>query len=410
MRWEPTPTVTIGGIDYSGSTLTGVTISMGRPDTTQQPQAGYANLTILDLTSAPSPFTLGAEVEITALDSTSTPIPLFTGTISDVLTTVATPSHDGHVTTHTILAVGPTARLNRRTVGATGYASQGDGDRVAEILAAALATPWNGEEPTMTWATAPATTSWELWDPYLGQIDRPGLYTLAAYTEGEANAYELAGVAALSGLGVVYETPDGRINYADANHRQDEALTSGYLEIPAAAILGSGLETSNRLGDAVNAITVAYASGEVTVIDQDSINLIGPAAMTYTTQLASALDATEQADRYLALNAAPKPSIDRIVIPLTALDLTPALIDALAGIRVGRPIRLTGLPASIGDDFSGFVEGWKWILTDNTALLELSISDFGRSVITTKWASVLASLRYSTTTATLEWQEATVII
>lgn len=408
MKWNPAPTVTIGGVNYTGSTLDGVTITMGRPDTTQQPQAGYANLRILDLASQPAPFALGAAVTITALDSTATSVPLFTGTISDIITTVESPSINGHITTHTVIATGSIARLNRRTAGAAGYPSQGDGDRVARILEI-LAQTWDEPSASLTWNGVAATSTWATYDPLYGQVDQPGLFTLAAYTDGEANAYELSGIAALSGLGVVYETGDGKINYADANSRQDDASINGYLDIPVGAILGSGLETSTRLGDATNQITVVYSGGEVTVTDTASIAAIGPAAMTYTTALADVLDATEQADRYLALNAQPKPSIEKIIIPVTGVDISSTLIDALARIGMGKPISMSNLPASVGPDFTGFVEGWRWVLTDNTALLELSISDFGRSVITTKWADAPALIQYTTVNATLKWQDAMVI-
>lgn len=409
MIWTPNPTVTIDGVDYTGDTLEGVQVTMGRPDTTQQPQAGYATLTLLELGTSTPAFTLGASLVITVDDSTSSPRPIFTGTLSDVVTRVESPSIDGHVTTLTLTAVGPLARLNRRTAGASGYPAQADGDRVAAILEEVYSTSWAEQPGTQTWSGTNSSLTWGLYDPYLGTIDTPGLYDLSSYAADETNAYELAGIAALSGLGIIHETPDGRINYDDADHRQDNAILNGYLELPTSVILSNGLETSMRLGDITNSITLNYTGGSVTASDATSIALIGPVSETYTTVLANALDAADQAARYLDLNANPSASIDQVQLPVTAVDLPTSIIDDLIGLYCGTPIRITDLPGTLGSDFSGYVEGWTWTLTDNTADLQLAISDFAKSAIATKWQDTNPATLWNTLDASLDWQEALVI-
>jgi hypothetical protein len=383
--WEPVTTVTIDAADYTGDTLEGVTITLGRKDTTQQPQPGYARMTVLDLDGSGVPFGPGAPLTVTIEDTTTTSVTLFTGTVSDVQTEVRTTTPGGgFVVTHDVLAVGPMAVLNRRVAGGSGFAQENDGDRIDAIITEA--------DPTLA-----------------GTIDTPGLFTLADYTGGAANAYTLAATAAASGLGVIYETPTGLINYDDADHRTDNALLNGYLELPTTAILAQGLSTTNRLGDLVNTVTVSYDGGEVTVTNALSTGLYGELASSLTTVLADASDAADQGDRYVTLNGNPKPSISQVVLPLANTLIDDTLVDALLNVYVGQPIRVPDLPPALGNEFSGFVEGWTWTLNQTTAFLDLAVSDFSLSTLAVRWEFVDPTTEWDDLDPLLTWQEALVI-
>lgn len=409
MTWNPISTVTVAGTDYTSQALIGATITYGRTNTYNQPRPGYAQITLADTTDSDLTIQIGSEVTFTVEDTSGTPITLFTGEVSDVVTSVVASSPIGTYLRRSITAIGPLMRLNRQLAGGSGYPTQLDGDRIAAILVEVYSTTWSEQPALQTWADTDPILTWATFDPYIGQVDQPGLFTLSAYSGGATLGVDVTTPAANSGLGVLYDTPGNRINYDDADHRQVNYLANGAWLIPVEAIISGGLSTSERLGDVANTIQLTYTGGEITVTDTTSIGLYGTTSQQITTILDNALDAADQADRYLGLVAYPTPQFDTLSLAVHAPDLPNATIDAALDVYQGEPVQINGLPNAIGPSFTGFVEGWTWRIGQKTCDLKLTVSDFARSIITTRWDGVTPALTWSTTNATLTWQEAILV-
>lgn len=411
MTWNPNATVNVSGVNYTSKALVGAAITYGRTTTDQQPRAGYATISLADTTNTDVAFQIGDTVSVSMKNTSGVDVTVFTGTLSDVTATVVDGNNVlGTYVRRDLIAVGPLARLNRRFAGTSGYAAQKDGTRVATIIDENYASTWDGVTPTtLTWATTGATLTWNTYDPMIGTIDTPGLYDLAAYSSGTASAYDLATTAANSGLGVLYDTAGGRINYDDADHRQTNALANGYWSIPATAVLAKNLTQSTRLGDIANTVTYAYDGGSVTATDADSITAYGIYTKQVSTVLANAVDAAAQADRYLNLVAFPTPQFDTLALAIHQPNLDAATINTALSVYNGQPITVSDLPNAVGPLFTGFIEGWTWRIGQTTADLRLTVSDFGRSVVTTQWQYATPTLTWATTTPTTTWNGAIVI-
>lgn len=409
MSWNPQATVTINGVDYTDKAFIGAAITYGRTETTQQPRPGYAAVSLYEITNTDYGINIGDPITITAKKTTGVNATLFTGTISDISATVISSNPEGTYLRYDLVGVGPLARLNRRLTGAAGYPSQDDGDRMMAILEAIYSSTWAQQPASQSWATTNATLTWNTYDPYIGTIDQPGQYQLASYSGGETLGYNLTNAAATSGLGVVYDTPGNRINYDDATHRQINASTNGFWTIPIEAILSSGLTQAQRLGDVATSIKVAYNGGDVTVTNATAAALYGDVARSFQTVLANLTDATDQATRYLGLYDAPAPQFDTLTLAVHQPNLDNATINTALDVYQGRPLAVNNLPNGIGPSFTGFIEGWTWRIGQYTADLKLTVSDYGRSVVTTKWQGATPTLTWATTTPTTKWNEAIVI-
>lgn len=406
MAWNPNPTVTIAATNYTNTAFIGATVTYGRTQTSVQPRAGYATVSVADTIDAASTINIGDQLVITANNYTGTPVTLFTGAISDVVNTVVAYSPAGKYIRRDLIAVGPLALLNRRLAGSSGYPSAADGDRVESILLETYAEKWNQQGGTLRWDQVDPSTDWDQYGlGLIGNVDTPGLFNLAAYSAQTSNAYQLVTTAANSGLGVIYDTPANVINYDDADHRQTNALSNGYWVIPDQAIVSPGLTQSTRLGDVANTVSITYDGGTVAVTDTASETLYGPISRQYNTVLASYTQALEQANRYLDLVSEPNPQFDTLTLAVHQPDLTSTDVNTALNVYVGQPVQINDLPLAVGATFTGFVEGWTWRLGQKTADLKLTISDYANSAVAARWATLSNLLTWNTLDPTLDWTE-----
>ena len=83
--YEPYPTVTFGGVTtYADQTISSISISMGRNDVTEQPQPGFASISLWTDASEPLDVALSQSVSIAIDKGTSGTQEIFYGTISDI--------------------------------------------------------------------------------------------------------------------------------------------------------------------------------------------------------------------------------------------------------------------------------------------------------------------------------------
>jgi hypothetical protein len=400
MTFQPAPTVTINGADYTGDTIDQVTITRGRDTVYAEPQPGYAVLRLIDKTGSGFPITVGQQVTID-LEPGRT---VFAGTITDWSAQLYDPGlRNTPAAIVNITAVGPLMRLNRRVIYFDGRQAEKDGPRIADIIEDALAVPW--EEASGTWAEQQGTWADYLAQPFDPALIDPGVFDLAAVPAADQgyNALTLAQEAAGSGAGILFETADGFIGFANADRRPANRA-AGVFPIPQ-TVVQAQLETLSQLADISNRVTVNYAGGSVTGDDIDSIQRFGVYATQIDTQLANLTNAEQRLEAYLSRHAIPTVQMGSITIRLDGLDDTLAddLLDVDINSAVDVPVPTTMGPANR----VGYVEEVVVKFDPFRAQLELTVSDFRLSEAAQRWGQVDPTLAWQDVSATLTWQNAT---
>jgi hypothetical protein len=406
--WTPVWSVLIDGVEYKNITLANLTIESGRRDIYQQAVAGYCNLSILNIDDAPITVDINSGITIFVQNSAATPVAIFGGSVSDILTTVERSGTGGLVQTVTITALGALARLPK--VLTTGVLSKDfEGNQIYDILDGILYGAWNEVPAALTWATYNSTTTWaNAENSGVGEIDRPGNYELTARASSVTDAYSLVAALATSGLGYIFEDGQGRIGYSDSTHRNSYLSANGYVELSALDAYSSGLQTSIRSGDVRNEVTITYKNGDQhTASDAASIATYGSLAQNIVTTLENGVDATSQANFYLALRAYPRANFESIRYPLGSPNLSDSDRDSLIGVFMGMPVNITDLPANMGLAFQGFVEGWRFSAGYNSLAVDLYVTPISYSLDAVRWNDVAPSEAWNTLSSTLTWLNAT---
>jgi hypothetical protein len=264
----------------------------------------------------------------------------------------------------------------------------------------------------LKWATYyPATTTWATAENTgLGEIDRPGNYELANRGSSQTVSWNLVADLATSGLGYIYENPQGQISYADSTHRSTYLATNGYTELDANQALGTGIKIQTKAGDIRNDVSIVWKSGTETATDAASIALYGKLAQQITTSIEKAVDAESQADFYLTLRAQPQGFLETITFALTNPELDNSDRDALINVFMGQPISLANLPVNMqSGNFLGFVEGWRFQASFNELSVTLNISPLAFSLQAMQWQDVSVAETWATIVGTLDWADALVV-
>ena len=411
--WNPVYRVKVNGTTATSATLAGLTITSGRTDIYSQPIAGYCNLTLIETNELAISYDVNDSVTIEVKDSSGSYVTLFGGFISDVSIIVQTSGSTATSQRINIVAVGALARL-ARAIYTGNIASDYEGDQIYELLTTLLlnewnqvaaALTWNNYDPTITWANAENTG--------LGEIDRPGDYDLDSQNNLNDTIYNIASKLATSGVGYLYEDNQGRIGYADSTHRSDYWANNGFVELDGNHAFGPGLSITKRAGDVRNEVTISYtSSGNSTHTEEDaaSILIYGRLATTIATTLKNQQDAEDQALFYLALRKDPDYLMRSISFPVQSTEIDDGDRDSLLEVFMGMPIRITNLPLNmVSGQFEGFVEGWTWRAGYNTLQLDLTLSPFAFSIQTYQWQDVNAAETWNTLSATLTWEDATIV-
>ena len=411
--YEPNPSVVFGGVtQYSSNNLSNINITLGRQSITDQPQPGYAKVELWTSSDTPlASVTLSTAVQVYIDKGTSGTQQIFEGIVSDIDITLEAFGNQGSIAKYSLTCVGPLAQLQKRLVGATGYSKEFDGTRVYNILSEAYLTNWSDVSPILTWAGLPTTTTWASYDAVslalinnlATNVDQPGQYELQAYSGGETNAYDLVGLAAQSGRGVLYEGGDGDLHYDDYAQR---ALNTPTITLSANDILTAGLRTSAQWSEIVNDVNLTWRAGTANARDEQSIILYGQLVGTRTTQLHNSTDADNQAASFLETRSYPRVYPEGYTIPLHSPNVTDAMRDSMVAVYCGMPVSTTILPSVFGTSFSGFVEGWNWQLTKYTAFLNLTCSSLQENYPHKTWFQITPTTTWTGYTPnTTKWQD-----
>lgn len=404
--FNPEWKVTIGSNIYTDVTLSGITMTSGRTDIYSQPVAGYCSLVIVNLDESQFTFAINDGLTLQIKNSAGTYVPIFGGSVTDIAVEVSAAGDAGIATTAALTALGALSRLPKALTEGV-LSKELDGVQIETILTDLLVNTWSEVPAALTWSTYPATTQWlDAENTGLGEIDS-GIYELEARTSDVTDMYSLVSELANSGFGYLYEDAQGRINYAGADHRQNYLAANGYTTLSANQALAAGIRTTTQAGDVRNDIALKYRAGTEFATDAQSILTYGKLSQSITTTLHNEIDAEAQAQRYLDLRKFPRAKFESITFPITSPEINDATRDALLGIFMGQPIKLTDLPLNIsGGQFEGYVEGWTWSVSYNSISLTINVSPIEFSAVAVYWSQVSASETWNTLSNTLTWENA----
>lgn len=379
MTWNPNPTVKIDGNYYTGEALWGASIVAGRSSIWEQPRAGYATIRIANFNNTDLGINANQEVRIEVDDSNGNPVRLFTGKVTDIFNTVSTNGNAGFVVIQQVSAVGVMAEMARTIIGDTSWAKEYDDDRMTRIFTDAGVT--------------------------IDTVDTPGVYEFTSRSASAADSYTLATKYAQMAMGYIYETPDGKVGYANESRRFIDQRDNGYFTIPLNYILSNGMGSAKTIGEIMNDLVLTYKSNaSVTSSDLSSQADYGLKAGKIDTEIETNTDAQTQADRYIALRAVPRTSLNSFTIQLDSDAVSSANLDELLAFNIGTAIEIDNLPIGIKNSiYRGFVEGLVWTINQYQVSLGLITSDSTLSVTPTRWQDVSATLRWQDVDPTIEW-------
>jgi hypothetical protein len=412
MTWLPEWRVTVGDDVYT--TVTSVSFASGRLDIDRQPTAGYCQVEIINTTGAEFTINVTEPVTLELKNGSGAYVTVFGGEVSDFNIGVRSPEETGYITTGTILGIGSLAKLTK-VVYNTALAEGLDGAQIAAILGSALNLSWAEVTPTLTWATYPATTTWNQAETYVGTVDS-GFYTMIALAaSASAKSQTLADQIANSALGQLSEGKNGNVNYDDADHRSNTLAANGYTFLDGSFASPSSIKSTTQIARIRNSLIYRYATGYASTYstsDTDSIATYGLFERSFDSNIKNLADITDIANRELNLRRVPKGSLGAITFRLDNPDLTTAMLNSLVGIYFGQPVLINNLPSNLlGGTFEGFVENVALRATPSYVEITLYISATEFSLSTTQWDTILPStITWATTNATLIWNNATGVL
>jgi hypothetical protein len=409
MTWLPEWRVTVGDDVYT--TVTSVSFASGRLDIDRQCTAGYCRVEIINANNAPFTINVTEPITLELKNSTGTYVTVFGGEVSDFNIGVRSPEETGYITTGTILGIGSLARLVKAVFN-TALAEGLDGAQISTILGNALNLNWNEVTPTVTWATYPATTTWNDAETYIGTIDT-GFYTMINLAaNASAKSQTLADQIATSALGQIYEEKDGDVSYDDADHRSNTLAANGYTFLDGAYATPTSITSTTQTARIRNSLIYRYATGYAstyTTSSADSIASYGLFERSFDSNIKNLSDITDIATRELRLRSVPKASLGAITFRLDNPDMPDAMLNALIGVYFGQPMLISNLPSNLlGGTFEGFVENVALRATPSFTEITLYISATEFSLSTTQWDTVLpANIIWTGVNGTLIWNNAT---
>ena len=411
--WSPDWKLTVAGVDYTDIAISDIQHEAGRDDIYQQPNPSYIQINFVALSGQTLPFDINDSLSLQVKNSAGTYVNLFGGDITDLTVSVQDTGAISTVVQYSVLAMGSLVKLARELYSGT-ISQDEDGNQIYDLLSSVLLGTWNDVPAASTWATYSATETWaNAQNLGLGEIDQPGLYTMENRSASVDTIYNIASLIANSAFGYLYETSNGDIGYADADHRQNYLLTNGYVDLDANHALGQGLSTITRSGDIRNDIYINYGNNfgsQETATSATSIATYGYKAESLNTVLHSAVDAQAVADRYIAQRAFPQPAFQSITFPITNPEIDNSDRDNLLGVFMGQPLNIQNLPAQISSgEFEGYVEGWSWSTRFNELFLTINLSPVAYSQVAMRWNTTPITEAWNTLSPTLTWEYATIV-
>jgi hypothetical protein len=411
--WSPDWKLTVAGVDYTDIAISDIAHQAGRSDIYQQPNPSYIQISFVALSGQTLPFDINDSLSLQVKNSAGTYVNIFGGDITDLTVSVGATGGIASVVEYSVLAMGSLVKLAKELYSGT-ISQDEDGNQIYDLLSSVLLATWNDVPAASTWATYSATETWATAGNLgLGEIDQPGLYTMENRAAQVDTIYNIASIIANSAFGYLYETNNGDIGYADADHRQIYLIANGYVDLDARHALSQGLSTITRSGDIRNDVYINYGNNfgsQETATSATSIAIYGYKAESIQSVLHSAVDAQAVADRYIAQRAFPQPAFQSITFPITNPEIDNSDRDNLLGVFMGQPLNIQNLPEQISSgEFEGYVEGWSWSTRFNELFLTINLSPVAYSQVAMRWNTTPITETWQTIDPTLTWEYATIV-
>jgi hypothetical protein len=411
--WTPDWKLTVAGVDYTDIAISDISHQAGRTDIYFQPNPSYLQISLVALSGQTLPFDINDSLSLQVKNSSGNYVNLFGGDITDLTVSVGATGSIATVVNYSILAMGTLVKLAKEIYN-DNISQDEDGNQIYDLLSSVLLGSWNDVPAATTWTTYDPTITWaNAENQGLGEIDQPGLYTMSSRSASPDTIYNIASIIANSAFGYLYESPNGDIGYADADHRQTYLLANGYVDLDASHALSQGLSTVTRSGDIRNDIYINYGNNfnsQETASSPESIALYGYKSQNILSTIHSAIDAQEVADRYIAQRAFPLPAFQSITFPITNPEIDNSDRDNLLGVFMGQPLNIQNLPTQISNGvFEGYVEGWRWSTRFNELFLTINLSPIAFSQVAMRWNTVPITEAWNTIDSTLTWEYATIV-
>ena len=412
MTWLPEWRITVGTTVYTN--VTSVNVTTGRIDIDRQCQAGYARMDIINATNALFDIDVTDSLTLELKDSAGVYVPVFGGTVSDFRTSVRSPEETGFVTVGSILAVGALAKLPKAIYTAA-VAHDLDGEQISIILQDLLVNEWIEVAPALQWYNYDPTTTWANAENVgLGEIDA-GLYEMDNLHAADRNTQTLVTQIADSALGLLYEDKQGRIAYADADHRSNYLAANGSTQLDANYATPSSVKSILQIGKIRNSEIVRYGNdygSTYSATDDAPITTYGRYQKSYDSNIRFLADVEDIVERDLALRSTPRTQLDQITFRLDNPTMPSAQLDDLINLFFGEPVVITNLPFNMFEGyFSGFVEGISLAATPTYVDATIYVSPTDFSLIAPTWATVIpTNTLWSGVNATLVWSKAIGVI
>lgn len=382
MTWDPDWRITVGTTVYDN--VQSVNLTIGRVDIDRQCQAGYARIEVVNTGTTPFDIDVTDALKLEVKNSAGTYIDVFGGSVSDFTVTVRTPDESGFLTIGSVLAIGNLAKLPK-AIWSGALTQDLDGVQIQDIF--------------------DSLTSLET-----GEIDA-GRYEMIARTADPIIMSDIVTLIADSGIGQLYEDKQGRVCFADADHRTVYLNTNGFTELDANYAYPASIKSILQIGKIRNSLSVDYNTNYTTNLtdsDIDSIATYGLFSKQFKSNIKHTADMQDIATRELALRAIPRTQLDSVTFRLDNPELSNALLDDLLNLFFGEPILLTNLPSNIlNGEFQGFVEGWTITASPSRVDVKIYASPVEFSIVPPQWETVTPdTLIWNDVTATLTWQDA----
>ena len=412
MTWLPEWRITVGTTVYTN--VTSVNVTTGRIDIDRQCQAGYARMDIINSTNALFDIDVTDSLTLELKDSAGVYVPVFGGTVSDFRTSVRSPEETGFVTVGSILAVGALAKLPKAIYTAS-VAHDLDGEQISIILEDLLVNQWQEVAAALQWVNYDPTTTWANAENVgLGEIDA-GLYQMDNLSAADRNTQTLVTQIADSALGTLYEDKQGRISYADADHRSTYLAANGSTQLDGNYATPSSVKSILQIGKIRNSEIVRYGNdygSTYSATDDASIATYGRYQRSFDSNIRYLADVEDIVERDLALRSTPRTQLDQITFRLDNPTMPSAQLDDLINLFFGEPVVITNLPFNMFEGyFSGFVEGISLAATPTYVDATIYVSPTDFSLIAPTWATVIpTNTLWSGVNATLQWSKAIGVI
>jgi hypothetical protein len=410
--WSPDWKLTVAGVDYTDIAISDIQHQAGRTDIYEQPNPSFIQINLVALNNQTLPFDINDSLSLQVKDTAGAYVSIFGGDITDITISVGATGAIATVIEYSILAMGSLVKLAKEIYTGT-LAQDEDGEQIYTLLSSVFAGTWNDVPAASQWSTYDATEQWLDALVTLGDIDRPGLYTMENRGAEPDTLYNIASLIANSALGYLFEQNNGFVGYADADHRQTYLAINGYVDLDARHALGQGLSTITRSGDIRNDVYINYGNNfgsQKTATSATSIATYGYKSESIQSVLHSAIDAQNVANRYIDQRAFPLPAFQSITFPITNPEIDNSDRDNMLGVFMGQPLNIQNLPDQISEgEFEGYVEGWSWSTRFNELFLTINLSPVGFSQTYMQWLSVPAVETWNTINPTLTWEYATIV-